>query len=81
MQVSVTGPWAGFIREAVASGEFDSPDGVVAEALHLLQHRHRQHDELRMMVEASLAEGGDHSDADLDAVLDKEMEKLLGTGQ
>lgn len=33
------------------------------------------------MVEASLAEGGDHSGADLDAVLDKEMEKLLGTGQ
>lgn len=81
MQISVNDRWARFIAEQMATGAFDSPDGVVAEALHLLQAQRRQLNDLQMMVEASLAEGGDMSDADLDAVLAAELKKLEQAGR
>lgn len=80
MQVSVTGPLAGFIKEAIASGEFDSPDAVVAAGLSLLKSREARLAELRRIVDDALAEGGELSDEEVDAVLAERVRELQASG-
>ncbi|MFV3129851.1 ribbon-helix-helix domain-containing protein [Niveispirillum sp. KHB5.9] len=81
MQISVNDRWARFIADEMASGGFDSPDGVVAEALNLLLAQREQLQSLRAMVQASLAEGGDLSDGELDLLLKAEMDRMVQTAQ
>lgn len=80
MQVSLTGPWAGFIKEAMASGEYDSPDAVVTAGLSLLKSREKQIAELRQIVDGALAEGGDLSDDEVDRALAERVQELRTNG-
>ena len=80
MQVSVTGPWAGFIKEVMASGEYDSPDAVVTAGLSLLKSRDGQIAELRQIVDAALAEGGDLSEDDVDRALAERVQEIRTNG-
>ena len=81
MQISVTGAWVGFIKDAIDSGEFDSPDAVVTAGLSLLKSRETRLADLRRVVDASLAEGGDLSDEDVDLVLAERVAQLRTIGQ
>lgn len=80
MQISITRTWAGFIKDAVDSGAFDSPEAVVAEGLSLLKSREARLAELRRIVDASLTEGGDISDEEVDAVLAQRVRELQAAG-
>ena len=63
------------IDEAVASGQFASPEAVIDAGLKLLAERESKHAWLRDKIQASIAQGGSHTmdevmaevDADLDA--------------
>lgn len=80
MQISVTGTWAGFIEKAIESGEFDSPDAVVATGLSLLKSREARLAELRRIVDDSLSEGGDLSEEEVEAVLAERIGQLRSIG-
>ncbi len=69
MNVSVGARWERFVEEAVKSGRYGSASEVVREGLRLVEEREAKLRALRATLEASLAAGGEVSDAELDEAL------------
>ena len=64
----------------VKSGRYNSPDEVVREGLRLIEEREAKLLGLRKMLERSIAEGGDVTDAELDAALSAKAAELEKEG-
>ena len=76
MNVSVGERWQRFVEQAVSSGRYGSASEVVREGLRLVEEREARLAALRETIDRAIAEGGEHSDADVAAALDAEVEKL-----
>ena len=70
MSLSVGERWQRFVEEAVNSGRYGSASEVVREG------REARLVALRDAIDKAIAEGGEHSDADVAAALDAEAERL-----
>jgi antitoxin ParD1/3/4 len=78
MNVSVGERWQRFVEKAVDSGRYGSASEVVREGLRLVEEREARLAALRDTIDRAIAEGGEHSDADVAAALDAEAETLAG---
>ena len=79
MDVSIDAETEALVTRLVEDGRYASASEAVRHGLRLLEHQRSQEDELRAMIQASLAEGGEGSDDDLQAELDalaKRLEKV-----
>jgi antitoxin ParD1/3/4 len=65
-----------FVEQAVNSGRYGSASEVVREGLRLVEEREARLAALRDSIDRAIAEGGEHSDADVAAALDAEAERL-----
>lgn len=80
MNVSLGERWEGFVDTVLKAGRYGSASEVVREGLRLVEEREAKLAALRETLEASIARGGEHTDADVDAHLDAEMSKLAAEG-
>lgn len=80
MNVSIGERWEGFVDTVLKSGRYGSASEVVREGLRLVEEREARLAALRETLEASIARGGEHSDADVEAHLDTAMSKLAAEG-
>lgn len=69
MNVSIGERWEGFVENVVKSGRYGSASEVVREGLRLVEEREAKLQALRATLAASIAAGGEVSDAELDAAL------------
>jgi antitoxin ParD1/3/4 len=70
MNVSVGERWEGFVAAIVEQGRYGSVSEVVREGLRLVEEREAKLSALRSTIEASIAEGGAHTDDEIGAALD-----------
>ncbi|PWR20078.1 type II toxin-antitoxin system ParD family antitoxin [Zavarzinia compransoris] len=80
MNVSLGERWEHFVAMIVAEGRYGSASEVVREGLRLVEEREARLKALRDTLDASIADGGDHSDADVAAALDARAAKLADDG-
>ncbi|MHB1101208.1 MAG: type II toxin-antitoxin system ParD family antitoxin [Devosia sp.] len=80
MNVSVGKRWEEFVEAVVKSGRYGSVSEVVREGLRLVEEREAKLKALRETINASLAEGGDLSDDDIDVAIDEADAELARQG-
>lgn len=80
MNVSIGERWEGFIDAVVQSGRYGSASEVVREGLRLVEEREQKLIALRTEIQAAIAEGGELTDADIDASLTKTFDELSAQG-
>ncbi len=80
MNVSVGERWEQFVERAVKTGRYGSASEVVREGLRLVEEREARLSALRATIDASLAEGGQVSEDDLDQALAASAEDLRHEG-
>lgn len=80
MNVSVGKHWEEFIEALVKEGRYASATEVMREGLRLVEEREAKLKSLRETIQASLAEGGEHSDEDVAAFLDQKRAELKARG-
>ncbi|BBU62546.1 hypothetical protein MSC49_24810 [Methylosinus sp. C49] len=80
MNVSVGKHWEEFIDSLVKQGRYASATEVMREGLRLVEEREAKLKALRETIEASLAEGGEHSSKDVAAHLDRRAAELKARG-
>jgi antitoxin ParD1/3/4 len=76
MNVSLGERWEQFVDQAVKAGRYGSASEVVREGLRLVEEREAKLAALRATIEASIAAGGDVSDAELDEALARRSAEL-----
>ncbi|GLK80567.1 type II toxin-antitoxin system ParD family antitoxin [Methylopila turkensis] len=76
MNVSVGARWEEFVASVVAQGRYGSASEVVREGLRLVEEREAKLADLKATIEASIAEGGRHSDADVRAAIAAKAREL-----
>lgn len=83
MNVSVGEHWEKFIEQQVKTGRYASASEIVREGLRLIE-QHRQYEarrqELRDMLNASIAAGGRSTEEEIDAVLEEAKRQLIAEG-
>ena len=79
MNVSIGDRWQGFVERVVRDGRYGSASEVVREGLRLVEEREARLLALRATLEASIAQGGEVSDEDLDAALAARSAELRRT--
>ncbi len=80
MNVSIGERWEQFVDRAVKAGRYGSASEVVREGLRLVEEREAKLAALRSMIEASIAAGGEVTDAQLDAALAQRSRELAQQG-
>ena len=70
MDPLIGGDWEDFVESAARSGRYASASDVVREGLRLVREREARLQELRDLVDASEAQGGENSDEDVGRALD-----------
>jgi antitoxin ParD1/3/4 len=80
MNVSIGERWETFVDRIVREGRYGSASEVVREGLRLVEEREAKLKALRRMLDASIAAGGDLSDADIDGVLAGRATQLAREG-
>ncbi len=80
MKVSIGDRWEGFVEGVVKAGRYSSASEVVREGLRLVEEREAKLQSLRNTLNASIAEGGAHSDEDLNRALDETEAELVREG-
>jgi antitoxin ParD1/3/4 len=80
MNVSIGERWETFVDRIVREGRYGSASEVVREGLRLVEEREAKLKALRRMLEASVAVGGEASEADLDAALAAKATQLTKEG-
>jgi antitoxin ParD1/3/4 len=80
MNVTIRDHWEHFIEYAVKTGQFGSPEDVVLEGLRLVEQRDAKLNDLRGMLNASIAAGGHNTVEDLNRGLDEVEEELRREG-
>lgn len=80
MNVSVGARWEGFVDEAVRAGRYGSASEVVREGLRLVEEREAKLAVLRATLDASIAAGGEVTNAELDDALARRAALLAEGG-
>lgn len=80
MNVSIGDRWEQFVDKAVKSGRYGSASEVLREGLRLVEEREAKLGALRATLEASIAAGGEATDADIDAALEERAAALAKEG-
>jgi antitoxin ParD1/3/4 len=80
MNVSIDDRWQSLLEQLVKSGRYGSAGEVVREGLRLIEEREAKLLGLRRTLEQSIAEGGDVTDAELDAALEVKVSELQKEG-
>jgi antitoxin ParD1/3/4 len=80
MNVSIGERWETFVDRIVREGRYGSASEVVREGLRLVEEREAKLKALRRMLEASMAAGGEASEADIDAALAAKAAQLTKEG-
>jgi antitoxin ParD1/3/4 len=80
MNVSIGDWWEAFIERIVRSGRYGSASEVVREGLRLVEEREKKLKALRTTLDASIAAGGEVSDAEIDEALDDKAAQLANAG-
>jgi antitoxin ParD1/3/4 len=80
MNVSIGERWQGFVERVVSAGRYGSASEVVREGLRLVEEREAKLLALRATLDASIAQGGEVTEAELDAVLAAKAAELRSKG-
>jgi antitoxin ParD1/3/4 len=80
MNVSIGDRWQGFVERVVKDGRYGSASEVVREGLRLVEEREAKLAALRTTLNASIALGGETTDAELDADLAARAAELKAQG-
>ena len=80
MNVSIGERWEQFVDKAVKAGRYGSASEVVREGLRLVEEREAKLTALRAIIDASIAAGGEVTDAQLDDALARQSDELLRQG-
>ena len=80
MNVSIGERWETFVDRVVREGRYGSASEVVREGLRLVEEREAKLKALRRMLDASIAAGGELSDADIDGALAGRAAQLAREG-
>jgi len=80
MNVSIGDRWENFVDTIVKEGRYSSASEVVREGLRLVEEREAKLNALRETLAASIARGGENTEADVDAALEKQMKELEAEG-
>lgn len=80
MDVSLDQRWESLVDRLVDEGRYGSRSDVVSEGLRLVEEREAKLTALRTMIEASIAEGGDVTDEEIDAAIAKRSAELRAAG-
>jgi antitoxin ParD1/3/4 len=80
MNVSIGDRWQSFVDRVVREGRYGSASEVVREGLRLVEEREAKLIALRTTLEASIAEGGEVSDGELDAAIAAKSAELRSKG-
>ena len=81
MNVSVGDRWQKFIDEAVKSGRYASESEVLREGLRLVEERDAKLAALRETIQASLAEGGSFTAAEVEQAIEERVVQLEKQGR
>jgi antitoxin ParD1/3/4 len=81
MNVSIGERWQGFVERVVSEGRYGSASEVVREGLRLVEEREAKLVALRSTLDASIALGGEVTDAELDAALSAKGAELRAKGK
>ena len=80
MNVSIGDRWQSFVERVVKDGRYGSASEVVREGLRLVEEREAKLVALRARIDASIAQGGEITDAELDAALTARAAELKANG-
>ncbi len=80
MNVSIGDRWQGFVDRLVTDGRYGSASEVVREGLRLVEEREAKLVALRATLDASIALGGQATDAELDAAVAAKSAELRSKG-
>jgi antitoxin ParD1/3/4 len=80
MNVSIGDRWQGFVDRVVQAGRYGSASEVVREGLRLVEEREARLAALRATLDASIALGGEVTDAELDTALAEKGAELRNKG-
>jgi len=80
MNVSIGERWQGFVERIVKDGRYGSASEVVREGLRLVEEREARLLALRATLDASIEQGGEVTDEDLDAALAARSAELKRKG-
>ncbi|EQB16947.1 type II toxin-antitoxin system ParD family antitoxin [Sphingobium lactosutens] len=80
MNVSIGQRWEGFVEAVVKAGRYGSASEVVREGLRLVEEREAKLEALRETLNASIAQGGEHSPEEVRAHLAGVMDELAAEG-
>jgi antitoxin ParD1/3/4 len=80
MNVSIGERWERFVDKAVKAGRYGSASEVVREGLRLVEEREAKLTALKAIIDASIAAGGEVTDAQLDDALAGQSQELLRQG-
>ncbi|MBD9560589.1 MULTISPECIES: type II toxin-antitoxin system ParD family antitoxin [Ensifer] len=80
MNVSIGDRWEAFLSNIVKDGRYGSASEVVREGLRLVEEREQKLRALTSLLNKSIADGGEASDADIDAALEAKAAQLTKEG-
>jgi antitoxin ParD1/3/4 len=75
MNIAIGKHWEDFVADLVACGRYASSDEVIREGLRLVEEREAKLASLRETIEASLARGGSHTDAEVGAAIEVQLQE------
>ena len=78
MNVSLGKRWQDFVDELIDSGRYSSTSEVVSEGRRLVEEREAKLRALRDTIDASIAEGGGHSDDEVAVYLEAKEAGVAG---
>ena len=76
MKIDIGSDLEQFVSEAVNSGRYPSADAMVATALELLASQESTLQELRILLQDAIEEGGENSDEDIGAAIEETVRRL-----
>lgn len=80
MNVSIGDRWETFVSNIVTEGRYASVSEVVREGLRLVEEREQRLKALATLLNKSIAEGGQISEADIDSALEAKAAQLTKEG-
>jgi len=81
MNVSIGDRWQSFVDRIVKDGRYGSASEVVREGLRLVEEREARLLALRATLDASIAQGGEVTEDELDAALAARSAELRSAGK
>ncbi|CAN7759781.1 MULTISPECIES: type II toxin-antitoxin system ParD family antitoxin [unclassified Ensifer] len=80
MNVSIGDRWEAFVSTIVKDGRYGSASEVVREGLRLVEEREQKLRALTTLLNKSISDGGEASDAEIDAALEAKAAQLTKEG-